>query len=64
MYRKPFQFLVVSSDVARRGVTTFAKPRIVIIGAGWAGFRAATDLDKSKFDVTVVSPRFGLIYDV
>ena len=34
-----------------------SKPRVVVLGAGWGGFRVARDLDKNKFDVTVVSPR-------
>lgn len=35
----------------------FEKPKVLIIGAGWAGYRAAHDLDKEKFDISVVSPR-------
>lgn len=33
------------------------KPKVVVIGCGWAGYRVALDLDKSKFDVQLVSPR-------
>ncbi len=35
---------------------------MVVIGCGWAGFRAAQDLDKSKFDVQVVSPRNHFLF--
>jgi NADH dehydrogenase FAD-containing subunit len=37
--------------------STKTKPRIVVIGAGWGGYRVAQDLDKSKFDVELISPR-------
>ena len=44
--------------ILNRSFTTYSgKPRVAIIGAGWGGFRVARDLDKNKFDVTVVSPR-------
>lgn len=32
------------------------KPRIVILGSGWAGFTLARRLSKSSFDVRVISP--------
>jgi len=32
------------------------KPRIVILGSGWAGFTLARRLSKSTFDVRVISP--------
>lgn len=38
------------------------KPRIAVIGAGWAGYRVAQDLDKSKFDVEVISPRNHFLF--
>ena len=41
----------------RNLTTDCSKPRVVVLGAGWGGFRVARDLDKNKFDVTVVSPR-------
>ena len=39
-----------------------AKNRVVIVGSGWAGFRLATDLDKSRFHVDVVSPRNHFLF--
>ena len=33
------------------------REKVVILGGGWAGYRVATDLDKKKFDVKLVSPR-------
>merc|ERR1712185_839745 len=33
-----------------------SKPRVVIIGSGWGGNKLARRLDKSKFDVRIVSP--------
>ena len=38
------------------------KERVVILGAGWGGFRLAKDLDKNQFDVTVVSPRNHFLF--
>jgi len=38
------------------------KERVVVLGVGWAGFRLAKDLDKNKFDVTVVSPRNHFLF--
>ena len=38
------------------------KPKIVIVGAGWAGFRVATDIDKAKFNVELVSPRNHFLF--
>jgi ribulose 1,5-bisphosphate synthetase/thiazole synthase len=33
-----------------------AKEHVVVLGSGWAGYEAARKLDKSLFDVTLVSP--------
>lgn len=33
------------------------KPRLVIIGSGWAGFYIAQNIDLEAYDVTVLSPR-------
>ena len=38
------------------------KPRIVIVGSGWGGFRVAKDIDKTKYSVTVVSPRNHFLF--
>jgi len=38
------------------------KPRVVVLGCGWAGFRLARDLDKNLYDVTVVSPRNHFLF--
>lgn len=35
---------------------------LVILGGGWAGYRLATDLDKSKYSVTVISPRNHFLF--
>lgn len=44
------------------GQMSILKERIVILGVGWAGFRLAKDLDKDRFDVTVVSPRNHFLF--
>ena len=45
-----------------RRLSSSSKPRVVVLGAGWGGFRVARDLDKTKFDVTVVSPRNHFLF--
>jgi NADH dehydrogenase FAD-containing subunit len=39
-----------------------AKPKVVILGSGWSGFRLAQDLDKKIYDVTVISPRNHFLF--
>lgn len=36
--------------------TTTKKPKVVILGSGWAGNTLARRLDKSKYDVRLISP--------
>ena len=36
--------------------TTHRKPRVLILGSGWGGFTLARRLDKSLYDVRVISP--------
>ena len=38
------------------------KSNLVIIGAGWGGFRLARDIDKEKYDVTILSPRNHFLF--
>jgi NADH:ubiquinone reductase (non-electrogenic) len=38
------------------------KPRLVILGTGWAAARVARDLDVSKYDLTVISPRNHMVF--
>jgi NADH dehydrogenase/NADH:ubiquinone reductase (non-electrogenic) len=38
------------------------KPKIVVIGCGWAGYRFAQDIDKSKYHVSLVSPRNHFLF--
>ena len=33
------------------------KPKVAVIGAGWGGFGFAKNINKSMYDVTLVSPR-------
>ena len=44
-------------ELSTTAVLETSKERIVILGAGWGGFRLAKDLDKNQYDVTVISPR-------
>jgi len=48
--------------IGSRHVCTGSKPRLVVVGAGWGGFRCARDVDKTKYDVTVVSPRNHFLF--
>jgi hypothetical protein len=38
------------------------KSHLVVVGSGWGGFRLATDVDKNKYDVTVLSPRNHFLF--
>jgi hypothetical protein len=50
---------LVASGGLRQSLSTLprtsSKPRVVVLGTGWGGFAAVKGLDKSKFDVVVVS---------
>lgn len=50
------------SKASLRFVSTTTKPRVAILGTGWSGFRLAQDLDKEKYDVTVISPRNHFLF--
>lgn len=50
---------------AERFLATSIKPKrekVVILGCGWGGYRLAKDIDKEKFDVTLVSPRNHFLF--
>ena len=38
------------------------KQKVLILGTGWSGYRCASDLDKSLFDVHVISPRNHFLF--
>jgi NADH:ubiquinone reductase (non-electrogenic) len=42
--------------------TDSQKERLVIVGAGWAGYRLAKDVCKEKYDVVLVSPRNHFLF--
>ncbi|KAE9398788.1 FAD/NAD(P)-binding domain-containing protein [Gymnopus androsaceus JB14] len=39
-----------------------SRPRIVIIGAGWAGYVLSQELDDKNFDITVIAPHQTFAY--
>lgn len=39
-----------------------SKEKVVVLGVGWGGFRVAKELDKDKFDVSIVSPRNHFLF--
>ena len=54
-----------SNKLLRRtfvATNALTKKKVVILGCGWGGFRLAKDLDKSKYNVTVVSPRNHFLF--
>ncbi|RYG99048.1 hypothetical protein EON65_50725 [archaeon] len=54
----------VSRGLARAWFSSgpVGKPRVLVVGAGWAGYRAAQDIDKNKYDVHVISPRNHFLF--
>lgn len=44
-------------------LTLQGKPKLLILGSGWGGFRLLKNVDKSLYDVSVVSPRNRLYID-
>ena len=38
------------------------KPRCIILGSGWGGFGFGKDISKSKYDVTLISPRNHFLF--
>ena len=58
---RPRKGIPVSAS-AGRVIQRRYKSRCVVLGAGWAGFRLAKDLDKSQYDVTVISPRNHFLF--
>lgn len=51
-----------ASVATATSAATANKQKVVVVGAGWAGYRVAQDLDKTKFDVEVVSPRNHFLF--
>ncbi|RXK37932.1 hypothetical protein M231_04821 [Tremella mesenterica] len=43
-------------SISRYSTTIQAKKKLVILGSGWAGYNLARRVDKSLYDVTLVSP--------
>lgn len=41
---------------------TTGRQRLVILGTGWGGARLARDIDPSKYDITVISPRNHMVF--
>jgi hypothetical protein len=52
----PAPDVVATTRATTTTATTIGRPRVVILGTGWAGFTLARKLDKSRYDVRVVSP--------
>ncbi|KAK4216121.1 putative external mitochondrial NADH-ubiquinone oxidoreductase 1 precursor [Rhypophila decipiens] len=45
-----------------RNHTNHDRERVVILGSGWAGYAVARNLDKTKFEPIVVSPRSYFVF--
>jgi len=57
---------VVSSQNAKiipgRGWSKPKLPKLVILGTGWGSFRVLKDIDSSKYNIAVVSPRNHMLF--
>ena len=53
---------LLSVSFVRQISSSSSKEKIVVLGCGWGGFRVAKDLDKAKYEVTVVSPRNHFLF--
>lgn len=55
-------FMMASRSQLRFNSGPAGKPKIVILGTGWASFRVLKDIDTTKFHVSVISPRNHLLF--
>ncbi|CAM9106009.1 unnamed protein product [Ascophyllum nodosum] len=52
---------VLLRNVSSKGAAG-EKKKLVILGTGWGGFRLAREVDKKRYEVTVVSPRNHFLF--
>jgi len=38
------------------------RPRLVVLGSGWGGARLLRDIDPTKYDISVISPRNHMVF--
>eukprot|EP01090_Pellita_catalonica_P018821 TRINITY_DN619_c0_g1_i2.p1 TRINITY_DN619_c0_g1~~TRINITY_DN619_c0_g1_i2.p1 ORF type:complete len:440 (-),score=51.04 TRINITY_DN619_c0_g1_i2:459-1778(-) len=38
------------------------REKVLVLGSGWGGYRVAKDLDKARYDVTLISPRNHFLF--
>ena len=62
MSLNPVLTLVPVPQVSPLSRLMSSRCRVLVLGSGWAGFRVARDLDKSRHEVTVVSPRNHFLF--
>ncbi|KAL1930238.1 hypothetical protein VTP01DRAFT_1392 [Rhizomucor pusillus] len=62
--RKTIEIKHLSQQQHQQPVTAVAsqKERLVILGSGWAGFKLLREVDRSKYKVTIVSPRNYFVF--
>ncbi|CEG65172.1 hypothetical protein RMATCC62417_02009 [Rhizopus microsporus] len=58
----PLHQQLKQSFQTKSSVSTETKEKVIILGSGWAGFKLMRDLDKEKYDVSVVSPRNYFVF--
>ncbi|KAJ1984305.1 hypothetical protein H4R34_000729 [Dimargaris verticillata] len=51
-----------SSGLRQARLAHSKRPRVVVLGSGWAGFELLRRLDKRQYDVTLVSPRNYFVF--
>ena len=54
--------LTSGSRTALPAAPTASRPRVVVLGTGWAAFAFMRALERRAFDVTVVSPRNHMLF--
>jgi len=57
-----FEALTKSKKAYTAKIWRDARHPVVILGSGWAGFQMARDLDKTKYDVTLISDRNHFLF--
>lgn len=58
----PLEALLSKKRVYTATYKRGAKPSVVILGSGWAGYQLARSLDKRQYKVTVVSDRNHFLF--
>nr|XP_016465062.1 PREDICTED: internal alternative NAD(P)H-ubiquinone oxidoreductase A1, mitochondrial isoform X2 [Nicotiana tabacum] len=61
-FTKDYSTNIGSKHAGMEPTKTDQKPRIVVLGSGWAGCRLMKDIDTNIYDVVCVSPRNHMVF--